>query len=100
MLFRSEEEKKATISGYFPLFHYDPRTKTFTLDSKADFDKYEEFLNGEDRYKMLKSVNKKHHKELINENKKQAMERYQYYEMLDKMSKTSTSEEDEKRLQK
>lgn len=95
-----EEEKKATISGYFPLFHYDPRTKTFTLDSKADFDKYEEFLNGEDRYKMLKSVNKKHHKELINENKKQAMERYQYYEMLDKMSKTSTSEEDEKRLQK
>ena len=76
-----QEEKLATVSGYFPIFHYNPETKIFTLDSKADFEKYNEFLVGEDRYKSLKNLTKDY-KELLDENKKEAEERYKYYESL------------------
>ena len=39
-----EEEKKAVETGYYPLFHYNPTTKEFSTDSKADFSKYKDFL--------------------------------------------------------
>ena len=48
-----QEEKDATLSGYFPLFHYNPTTGEFKLDSQADFSKYNEFIEGEDRYRSL-----------------------------------------------
>ena len=76
-----QEEKDATLSGYFPLFHYSPITKEFKLDSQADFSKYEEFINGEDRYNSLKKITKKS-KDLLDENKKNAIERYEYYKSL------------------
>ena len=75
------EEKEATASGYFPLFHYNPTTLEFKLDSQADFSKYKEFILGEDRYKSLAKLNK-NHKELLDENQKNAEERYKYYESL------------------
>src|SRR5574344_1128189 len=50
-------EKLAATSGYFPIFHYNPDTKVFTLDMKADFDKYEDFLMTQTRYSMLKTIN-------------------------------------------
>ena len=77
------EEKGATESGYFPLFHYNPASLEFKMDSKADFSKYEEFILGEDRYRSLKNLNK-NAKELLDRNKKNAMKRYQYYEKLSK----------------
>ena len=77
------EEKVATESGYFPLFHYNPASLEFKMDSKADFSKYEEFILGEDRYRSLKNLNK-NAKELLDKNKKNAMKRYQYYEKLSK----------------
>ena len=76
-----EEEKLATQSGYFPIFHYNPETKIFSLDSKADFDKYSDFLGGEDRYRALKNISKEY-KELLEENKEAAKARYKYYETL------------------
>lgn len=75
------EEKDATASGYFPLFHFNPETKEFKLDSKADFTKYKEFILGEDRYKSLTKLNKES-KEMLDENQKNAEERYKYYESL------------------
>ena len=75
------EEKDATASGYFPLFHYNPELKEFKLDSKADFTKYKEFILGEDRYKSLSKLNKES-KEMLDENQKNAEERYKYYESL------------------
>lgn len=75
------EMKDATASGYFPLFHYNPATKEFRLDSKADFTKYKEFILGEDRYKSLSKLNKDS-KDLLDENQKNAEERYKYYESL------------------
>ena len=76
------EEKMATESGYFPLFHYNPTTAEFKLDSKADFSKYEEFILGEDRYRSLAKISK-NHKELLDQNKENAKMRYDYYKSLE-----------------
>lgn len=76
-----QEEKNATLSGYFPLFHYNPVNSEFKLDSKADFSKYKEFILGEDRYKSLSKLNKKS-KDILEDNQKNAEERYKYYESL------------------
>ena len=75
------EEKAATASGYFPLFHFNPATNEFKLDSGVDFSKYKEFILGEDRYKSLSKLNK-NYKEMLDENQKNAEERYKYYESL------------------
>lgn len=79
-----DEEKKATESGYFPIFRYNPETKEFSLDSKADFSKYKEFLDGETRYSSLSIVNKDQKLELYEKNQHNAEERYKYYESLKK----------------
>ena len=75
------EEKDATASGYFPLLHYNPESKEFKLDSKADFTKYEEFTLGEDRYRSLKKINK-NGDQLLDSNKEQAEDTYNYYQSL------------------
>ena len=80
------EEREATASGYFPLFHYNPSTKEFKLDSKADFSKYEEFLKGENRYLSLTKINK-NSKDMFNTNKNNSIERYNYLEELNKNEK-------------
>ena len=79
-----EMEKIATQSGYFPIFRYNPETKEFNLDSKqVDFELYDEFLENQTRYNMLKLVNPKKAKELLKENKENAIERFRYYKDLD-----------------
>jgi pyruvate-ferredoxin/flavodoxin oxidoreductase len=75
------EEKNATESGYFPLFHYNPVTKEFSTDSKADFSKYKEFLLGENRYLTLTKINKKSD-EMFETNENNAKGRFEYYESL------------------
>lgn len=77
------EEKLATESGYFPLLHYNPESSEFKLDSKADFSKYDDFTLGEDRYRSLKKINKEGNK-LLDQNKQQAEDTYNYYEQLQK----------------
>lgn len=72
-----EEEKLATTSGYFPIFRYNPKDEKLTLDSKADFTKYEEIFNRETRYN-------KSDEKLLKENKKYAEKTYKYYEELSK----------------
>lgn len=76
------EEKSATEVGYFPLFHYNPDTGEFKMDSKADFSKYDEFINGEDRYRSLAKLNHEY-KDMLNVNKENAIRRYDYYKSLD-----------------
>ena len=78
-----EEEKLATESGYFPLFRYNPDTNKFTIDSKADFNRYYEFIAGEDRYRTLKQINPDMYKELLEDNMNNAISRYKYFEELD-----------------
>lgn len=78
------EEKRATEAGYFPIFRRNPETGEFLLDSKADFSKYAEFLDGETRYASLASVNKDEKLNLYEQNQKNAESRYEYYESLTK----------------
>ena len=85
-----EEEKLAVESGYFPLFKYNP-TKGFSLDCKVDFDKYYEFIAGEDRYRSLKKINPEEYKELLENDFIFAKERYNILENMNKKN-----EKDEK----
>lgn len=78
-----KEEKLAVQSGYFPIFRYNPKDETFKLDYKnPDFDKYDEFLENENRYMMLKTVNKDLAEELLKQNKENAVKRFEYYKTL------------------
>ena len=77
-----QEEKDATLSGYFPLIHYHPVSGEFKVDSGADFTKFDEFTMGEDRYRSLQKLNK-NSEELYQKNRKQAEETYQYYKDLE-----------------
>lgn len=74
-----EEEKLVTESGYFPLFRYNPETEKFTLDSKADFTKYNEIFNRENRY----SINEEEKNSLLQQNKINAINRYNEYKTLE-----------------
>lgn len=74
-----EEEKLVTESGYFTLFRYNPETEKFTLDSKADFTKYNEIFNRENRY----SINEEEKISLLEQNKKNAIDRYNEYKTLE-----------------
>ena len=77
------EEKLAVESGYFLLFRYNPSDEKLKLDYKnPNFDKYDELLNNENRYAMLKAINKDKAEELLSENKKTAIKRFEYYKNL------------------
>lgn len=80
-----ESSKMATACGYYPTFRYQPENDTFTLDSKkVDFEQYDAYLQTQNRYRMLKVVNKECADELLQSNKEEAMKRYQYYQSLEK----------------
>lgn len=76
-----KEERAAVESGYYLLFHYNPDNGEFIIDSKADFSKYDEFILGEDRYKSLTKITK-NSTSLLEQNKKNAIDRYEYYKSL------------------
>ena len=74
-------EKLAVESGYVLLMRY--KDNKLLLDSREpNFEKYEGFLLNESRYSALKIKNKKIASELLNENKTNAINRYNYYKDL------------------
>ncbi len=78
-----EEEKLAVDVGYQLLMHYTPEEDTLYLDSKEpDFNRYEEFLDNEVRYRALKIKDEKLAKELLNLQKENAIKRYDYYKKI------------------
>ena len=83
------EEKEATEAGYFPLFHYSPVTTEFSLDSKADFSKYQEFIKGENRYLTLSKL-VDNAEEILNQSMENAKERYECYEEMVKKEESET----------
>lgn len=77
-------EKLATESGYFLTFRRHP-INGFVLDSKrVDFELYEDFLNKQTRFNMLKAINPKKADELLAANKDFAINTFNYYEELSK----------------
>lgn len=83
-----ESSKLAVQCGYYPIFHRNPITKEFKLDyKKVNFDLYEDYLNTQTRYQMLSIVNPDKAKELLENNKQDAIRRFKYYESLENSSK-------------
>lgn len=84
------EQKRAVESGYWHLYRYNPTLikqgkNPFVLDSKEPSLDYNDFLNGENRYKSLLAKDKDLATKLFEEAKNHAMETYKKYrEMADK----------------
>ena len=71
------EEKLAVECGYTLLMRYDGK---YHLDSKEPtFDKYEDFLNNEVRFNALKIKDAEFAKTILEEQKQNAITRYEYY---------------------
>lgn len=74
------EEKLSVECGYNILMRYD---NTLKLDSaKPNFDKYEEFLDNEVRFNALKIKDPEFAKVILEEQKENAIKRYNYYQSL------------------
>lgn len=74
----------ATECGYFITFRYNPDNNKLIIDSKEPkFDKYEDYLMTENRFINLKRVNKDNANILLDEQKKWAINRYNYYKKLE-----------------
>ena len=78
-----EEEKLAVQCGYVPIFRYNGAEEKFTLDYKEpNFDLFKTFLEGENRFAMLKQVNGEKADELLEQLKVDAIKRFDYYKSL------------------
>lgn len=78
-----DNSKLATTCGYFLTFRYNPDTQEFNLDcNEPEFDKYYDYLMTENRFANINKVNKEHAKEILDNQKKWAIERYNYYKKL------------------
>ena len=75
------EEKLAVESGYVLLMRYFDN-KLYLDSAEPNFDKYDEFLSNEVRYKSLKIKNEKEASELLEINKNNAVNRYKEYKEL------------------
>ncbi len=73
-------EKLAVESGFFPLIRYNPITNTVNIDSKnIDFNKYNDFIESQTRFTMLKEKNIDKYNEFVELSKKEAIERLEKY---------------------
>ena len=82
-----KEAKLANTVGYSLMMRYNPEEDKLYLDSKEpDFDKYNEFLDNEKRYATLKTYNISY-EELLEINKNNAIERYNYYKNISNNNK-------------
>jgi len=78
------EEKKAVQTGYWHLWRYNPQLKEegknpFILDSKEPTGTVKEFLEGENRYLMLKKAFPEVAVQLFDKAEKDLIERYEIY---------------------
>ncbi len=81
------EEKKAVESGYWHLWRYNPLLKEegknpFVLDSKEPTGSVREFMEGENRYLMLKQAYPDVAEELFTKAEKDLLERYENYKRM------------------
>ncbi len=69
------EMRKAVECGYWSLLRYNPETDQLSIDSQSDFDKYEEFINGESRFSAIKELKGNEGAQLLEKSKKDAQNR-------------------------
>jgi len=76
----NKEEKLVVEAGYTLLMRYNPEESKLYLDSKEPkYDKLEELWNNETRFNALKIKDEKLAAELLNNQKTEIMNRYNYY---------------------
>lgn len=77
-----EQGKLASDTGYWPIYTFDPRkieqgqNPIKIFGKKPNWDRYEEFLLRENRYRSLKKLNPEQADFLLEQNKKDAQYRY------------------------
>ena len=81
------EEKKAVTTGYWHLWRFNPELKAegknpFTLDSKEPTGTVREFLEGENRYLMLKKAYPEVAEQLFAKAEKDLADRYETYKKM------------------
>jgi pyruvate-ferredoxin/flavodoxin oxidoreductase len=86
-----DEQKKAVSSGYLPLYRYNPElaeqgTNPLQLDSKAPTTTYEDFINGENRWKVLKKINPEQAELLAKKASAFVARRYKHYQQMAAMN--------------
>ena len=80
-----QEMKRAVESGYWTLYHYDPRLENpLVVDCKEPTLDYEEFLAGETRYSSLKKTFPDNAQELFALGAKDSRERFERYKAMEK----------------
>ena len=78
------EMKRAVESGYWLLYHYDPRLENpLVVDSKEPKMEYEEFLDGETRYASLHKTFPENAKKLFEQASSDAKKRYEHYKNME-----------------
>ncbi len=79
-----EQQKRAVECGYFPIFRFSPKDEKFYLDYKEpNFDLFNDFLNSENRFSMLKIVNNENATKIMEATKEDAIKRFNYYKSLE-----------------
>ncbi len=86
-----DEQRKAVACGYWPLFRYNPALSAegknpLQLDSRAPTISFEEFANGENRWRVLKKNNPKAAASLIQSGNEWTANRFAFYEKLAAMN--------------
>ncbi|MFC1645925.1 pyruvate:ferredoxin (flavodoxin) oxidoreductase [Candidatus Omnitrophota bacterium] len=84
------DQKKAVTSGHWPLFRFNPTLKSegknpFALDSKDPTIPLEEYVYGENRYRVLKKTNPKAAEELIKLAQEDVSSRFKLYKQLSQL---------------
>jgi len=92
-----DEQKKVVSSGYWPLYRYNPALAAqcknpLQLDSKAPTTSYEDFANGENRFKSLKKIDPKAADELMKKASRWNTARFAYYQKLAALTFEDTCE--------
>ncbi len=82
-----DEQKKAVSSGYLPLYRYNPALtfegkNPLQLDSKAPTTSFQEYANGENRYKVLHKLNPEAAGQLMEKASVWSANRFEYYQKL------------------
>jgi pyruvate-ferredoxin/flavodoxin oxidoreductase len=83
MVNTAEIEKLAVHSGYYPIFRYNPTENKLSLDYKEpDFETFFDFLDRQNRFALLRTINSDKADLLFNELKEDAKKRFEFYKSM------------------
>lgn len=92
-----DAQKRAVQSGYWPLYRYNPQLAAecknpLQLDSKAPTIAFEEYVNSENRYRVLKKNNPKGYEDLMRKAAAWSKAHFSYYQKLAALNFEDTCE--------